>query len=182
MPLNPNGKKVYSGVIFEVYQWPQKLFDGTTATFEQVKRLDSVTIIAVHDGRIVVTREENPHTKPFLSLPCGFMEKDELPLASAKRELAEEAGLASSDWTLYTTFPIGDKIVWDEHIFIARDCHGVGAQHLDAGERIEVLSYTWEEFLDLPLREDFRLTHLALHLLRLQRDPARLAAFQKLLF
>lgn len=40
-------KKVFSGVISEVYQWPQKLFDGTTATFEMIKRPDTVKIVAV---------------------------------------------------------------------------------------------------------------------------------------
>lgn len=45
--LPKEAKKVFSGVISEVYQWPQKLFDGTTATFEMIKRPDTVKIVAI---------------------------------------------------------------------------------------------------------------------------------------
>lgn len=45
--LPKEAKKVFSGVISEVYQWPQELFDGTTATFEMIKRPDTVKIVAV---------------------------------------------------------------------------------------------------------------------------------------
>ena len=39
-PIPINAKKVFQGIIFDVYQWEQKLFDGTVATFEKLKRPD----------------------------------------------------------------------------------------------------------------------------------------------
>lgn len=38
--IPPNAQRVFSGKIFDVYQWPQPLFDGSIATFEVAKRLD----------------------------------------------------------------------------------------------------------------------------------------------
>ena len=45
-------KKVFQGEIFAVYQWPQEMFDGSFATFEMLRRADTVKILAV------VTEEE----------------------------------------------------------------------------------------------------------------------------
>lgn len=39
--------KVFEGRIYDVYQWPQKLFDGSTETFEMLSRADTVKIIAL---------------------------------------------------------------------------------------------------------------------------------------
>lgn len=39
--------KVFSGVIFDVYQWQQELFNGETATFEALRRPSTVVIIPV---------------------------------------------------------------------------------------------------------------------------------------
>lgn len=51
-------KLVFKGVRFDTYQWRQKQFDGSTATFEVVKRDDTVVIIPVIDGQIVVVNEQ----------------------------------------------------------------------------------------------------------------------------
>ena len=40
-------KKVFSGVIYDVYQWPQEMFDGSMQTFEMLGRPDTVKILAV---------------------------------------------------------------------------------------------------------------------------------------
>lgn len=39
--------KVFEGRIYDVYQWLQKLFDGSTETFEMLSRADTVKIIAL---------------------------------------------------------------------------------------------------------------------------------------
>lgn len=179
--IPPDAKKVFSGVLFDVYQWEQELFDGSKGTWERIKRSDSVTVIAVHEGRIVVSFEEHPAAEPFTSLPCGFIERGEEPLAAAKRELREETGLVSDEWEHYASWPVGSKISWDEHVFIARGCRKEGEQHLDAGERVRVESVDWDGFLRFIVRDDFRLSNLSLHLLRLQARGG-LDAFRKRLF
>ncbi len=39
--------KVFSGVIFDVYQWEQELFNGNVSTFEALRRPSTVIIIPV---------------------------------------------------------------------------------------------------------------------------------------
>ena len=54
--------KVFTGKLFDVYQWPQKLFNGKIATFEQIRRPDSVNVLPITgEGKIAlveVTFEE----------------------------------------------------------------------------------------------------------------------------
>ena len=55
--LPENAKLTFKGEIWKVYQWPQKMFDGTTATFEGLKhRKNGVKIIAIHQGKIIMTK------------------------------------------------------------------------------------------------------------------------------
>lgn len=144
-----NAKKVFSGVLFDVYQWPQKMFDGTTETFERLKRQDTAEIIAVKDGKIMLEEQEQPGKPLFLCLPGGRIEYDEEPLPGAKRELLEESGFGSNNWSLYSTVQPLHKIDWRIHVFIARDCVCERAIHLDNGERIQIRWVTFDELLDL---------------------------------
>jgi hypothetical protein len=53
--------KVFEGVIFDVYQWEQEMFDGSKATFEMVKRPYTVEVIPVMiDGTIAIAYEQQP--------------------------------------------------------------------------------------------------------------------------
>ena len=42
-----HAKKVFSGVMFDVYQWEQEMYDGSTATFEKLTRPDTAQVIPV---------------------------------------------------------------------------------------------------------------------------------------
>ena len=55
-----------------------------------------------HENRVSALRE--PARKHLLELPAGTRDPDEEPLATAKRELVEEAGLSGGDWRLAATF------------------------------------------------------------------------------
>ncbi len=144
-----NAKKVFSGVLFDVYQWPQKLFDGTTATFERLKRQDSAEIVAIKDRRIMLEEQEQPGKPFFFCLPGGRVEYGEDALEGARRELLEETGFVSNDWSEYSTVQPLHKIDWRIHVFLARDCVFQQEAHLDSGERITLHWVTLDELLDL---------------------------------
>ncbi|MFO0971471.1 MAG: hypothetical protein U0520_03950, partial [Candidatus Saccharimonadales bacterium] len=56
-----DAKKVFDGVIFDVFQWQQQMFDGTTETFEMLRRPDTVQVICIDEGKVLVLEEEQPH-------------------------------------------------------------------------------------------------------------------------
>jgi len=49
-----NAKLAFKGVIFEVWQWEQEMFDGTTEIFERIWRLPTVEIIATVGDKILI--------------------------------------------------------------------------------------------------------------------------------
>lgn len=155
MKIPPEAKRVFKGVIFDVYQWEQKMFDGSTATFERLKRPGTVEVIPVSGDKIVLAREQQPGTDEAYTFLGGRQEDGEEPLESAKRELLEESGLASDDWELFRTYePVG-KMDWTIYVYIARGCRKVADQHLDAGEKISLVEVGFEEFVEKTISSGF---------------------------
>lgn len=139
--------RVFKGIIFDVYQWEQRLFDGNTVTFEGLKRPDTVVVIAMDGDRVFYAKQEQPGKKPFVSLFGGRSEEGELPLDAAKRELQEETGLVSDEWREIRCFSAPGKIEWSVHYFVAKNCRRISEQHLDGGEKITVSQTSLDEFL-----------------------------------
>jgi ADP-ribose pyrophosphatase len=73
---------------------------------EIVRHPGAVAIVAVDAaGRVTLVRQlREPARKQLLELPAGTCEPDEEPLATARRELEEEAGLRGGDWRLAAAF------------------------------------------------------------------------------
>ncbi len=143
-----NAKKVFTGEIYDVYQWPQEMFDGTTATFEMLKRPDTIVIYAVTaDEEIIVLEEKQPNTGIYLTLPSGRVEDGEDILVAAKRELLEETGIEFAEIKLIGIEQPHPKIEHFVYIFAASSPSSVRAQNLDAGEQIQVKKLAFEEYL-----------------------------------
>lgn len=143
-----NAKKVFTGEIYDVYQWPQEMFDGTTATFEMLKRPDTIVIYAVTaDEEIIVLEEKQPNTGIYLTLPSGRVEDGEDILVAAKRELLEETGIEFAEIKLIGVEQPHPKIEHFVYIFAASSPSSVRAQNLDAGEQIQVKKLAFEEYL-----------------------------------
>jgi ADP-ribose pyrophosphatase len=174
-------KLVFQGKIFAVYQWEQKMFDGSYQTFEMLRRPMTVEVIATAGDMIYLTHQSQPNKADFYSLLGGRGEDDEDPLDAAKRELLEESGFASDDWELFKTYQPVHKIDWDIHTFIARDCRKVAEQKLDVGEQIEVKACSFTEFIEHILSEKYWGTELTLDILRL-KDAGELEEFKQKLF
>ncbi len=181
--LPDNAKRVFEGVIFDVYQWEQEMFDGSTQTFEAIKRCSTVGVIAVtKDKKIIMQKEEQPFVGKFTNLPAGQMDEGESPLETAKRELLEESGYESGDFSEFYRFPLTSKLVWESTLFIAKNCRKVTGQKLDVGEKIETYLVTFEEFLDEVENDSFRDYFFRQLLFRIRHTPGELEKFKKLLF
>jgi 8-oxo-dGTP pyrophosphatase MutT (NUDIX family) len=184
--LPQDAKLVFKGRIFDVYQWEQKMFDGTSATFERLKRPDTVVIIPTVGNKIVVLEEDQPYgagVKSYIDFPAGRADKEGAEiLDEAKRELVEETGYASEDWELLMSYEPHGKIIWTVYVYMARNCKKVADQKLDAGEKITARLTTFEEMLLLPDDPKFRSGKLNEELLRMRLDPLKKEEFRKLLF
>lgn len=172
MKIPENARKVFSGAVFDVYQWPERLFDGSFATFEMLKGADSVAVIAVSEsGEILYTDEEQPGRGPFLSIVAGGVENGEGPLSAAKRELLEEAGLESHDWELLEIWENHERLEWSFHLFVARGCVNAAVPDPGPGEKVSLRFADWDSFVSV-VRDDprFRIRELNAKFLRLTVD------------
>jgi ADP-ribose pyrophosphatase len=129
-----DAKLVFEGIIFKVFQWQQKQLDGSYSTFEGIKRPNTIQVIPTMGGKVLFGLEEQPMSKKAYSFFGGRQEEGESPLECAKRELLEETGLSSDDWTLWKSYTPSMKMEWDIHVFIAKDCRKVAEPRLEPGE------------------------------------------------
>jgi ADP-ribose pyrophosphatase len=138
-------KKVFEGAVFDVYQWPQRIFDGTTQTYEMLRPPDTAIGICIVNDRILVLQDEQPHRGLKQSFPGGrALDGEPIPEA-VKREVAEETGYSFKNWRLLYVRQPDVKIEWFVHVFLAWDVEDHGLPHIDAGERIKVEQKTFDE-------------------------------------
>lgn len=151
-----HAKRVFHGVLFDVYQWDQEMFDGSHQTFEALRRIPSTEVILVDGEQIIIAEQEQPGRPPYLSLFGGQMRDDEPtdPLEHAKKELLEETGFEAEEWTYLedTNFPM-HKLDWHNYIFVARSPRKVQEPQLDVGEKIKLRHVSFDEFLRLAASE-----------------------------
>lgn len=178
-PIPSTASCVYRGKLFDVYQWRQKLFDGTFATFEKLKRPDTAYVLPVTaSGRILLVQQEQPGSPKTIGLIGGRIEKDEQPDEAARRELEEEAGLRSLDLDLWDSYQFLPKLDWAIYTFVAREYESLPPRP-DRGEQIKILEVSFDELIRLAGTEQFGDVEVALRLLRLAADPRRLAAAEQ---
>ena len=144
-----HAKKVFSWVLFDVYQWEQELFDGTTKTFEKVTRTGGSCVVAEINGKLLISKESQPSRGDFVCLPGGMIERWEKVDDGVKRELLEETGLESDNWIFLCYHKPGIKLECERKIYLVRDCKKVAEPVLDAGEKITPELVEFEEFVDM---------------------------------
>ena len=140
-----DAEKVFSGEVFDVYHWPQERFDGSIATFEMLKRPDTVEFIAIRDDKLLLVEEEQPNKPLRLRFPGGRVDSGEDWSAAVQRECLEELGLRFHTWKLVLVDQPASKIEWFCATFIATDFQEETASNQDAGERIFIKPYSFEE-------------------------------------
>ncbi|MEA2450236.1 MAG: hypothetical protein QOG63_2168 [Thermoleophilaceae bacterium] len=136
-----DSKEVWSGKIATVRVDTVRYDDGEEAEREVVAHPGAVAVVA-HDGEHVYLVEqprEPVGEQALLELPAGKLDVDgEEPLATAKRELAEEIGKGARSWEHLTTC-YGSPGFSDEefHIFLATDLYDESAES-EENERIVI--------------------------------------------
>jgi ADP-ribose pyrophosphatase len=138
-------ESVYEGRIITVTNETYRYADGKTAEREIVRTSGAAAVVAVDDEHVWLVRQpREPVEDPdSLELPAGRIDDGEDPLATARRELAEEIGLTAERWTPLKAYrsSVGftDEVV---HLFLAEGLAEADGEH-DSGEdeRIEIVRW-----------------------------------------
>ncbi|WP_280420622.1 zeta toxin family protein [Nocardia carnea] len=132
---------VWSSPYNEVRRLELHTADGDVVSQDVITR--HATVLALPwdertDEVVLVRQYRAPLGRWIYQLPAGMLDKaGEDPLTGARRELAEEAGLAALEWSeILTAAPLPG--ISDEHhrIYLARNLYGI--PRLDAGESDEI--------------------------------------------
>jgi 8-oxo-dGTP pyrophosphatase MutT (NUDIX family) len=129
--------------------------DGSQGVYDRVVAPPAVTVLAVDRGRVAVTRQWiYTHSGAQWRLPAGRIDDgDASPEAAARREFAEETGLAASDWAALGTINGADSLSnHQDYAFMATGIGEPGQQRLEPGEAdLEVHWLGAERVLELVL-------------------------------
>ena len=101
--------------------------------YYQLEQRDYVEIVAWQNGKVFgLWRYKHGPRRVNLGLPAGYLESGEDALAAARRELHEEAGLASESWQLLGSYCIdGNRGQARAHICVAHNCRSIEARPSD---------------------------------------------------
>jgi ADP-ribose pyrophosphatase len=120
--------------------------DGRRTTRDVVEHPGAVAILAWDGERLAMVSQWRHATgQVLLEIPAGTLEPDEPPDETARRELAEEAGVAAATWVtgprFYTAPGFCDELM---HLFLATDLSSASAD----GDEDEELEVSWMTLAD----------------------------------
>jgi ADP-ribose pyrophosphatase len=108
--------------------------DRLVRGYLRLEMLDFVVVVAEAESGIIVLRSyKHGPAEVVTSLPAGYLEPEEDPSDTARRELLEETGHTSEQWEELGRFVVdGNRGAGTVHMFLARGARQVGAA--DAGD------------------------------------------------
>lgn len=141
--------------------------------FYVVRISDAAAIVAVTPEKNIILKKEYKYAcdEELIEIPAGMFEPEEHDgLIVAKRELLEETGYESDDWTYFgDTVESSSKLTNRMHIYLALDCCKVAEQKLDATEELSVLVVSMEKAVEMVMRNEIKCNSSAHGILRAAR-------------
>lgn len=98
----PKEKIVFKGKLLKVLVKKERLPHGFVATYEMIKHPGASLIVPfLNKNTVIMLRQLRPVIGQYIyELPAGTLDKNELPLACARREIVEETGYSGRKFTL----------------------------------------------------------------------------------
>jgi 8-oxo-dGTP pyrophosphatase MutT (NUDIX family) len=116
-------REVYRNPWMTVHEHNVVRPDGTRGIYGVVEPGDNAAIVALDDAARICLIEEYvyPLQRFERLIPSGRVDEGETPLAAARRELAEETGIAAREWAPLGAYYLSAGISpQTSHIFLAR--------------------------------------------------------------
>lgn len=145
--MNEEEKLIYRGRIVDLVLESTMLPNGCPMQLEVVRHPGGAAVVALDGlGRVCLLRQyRHAHRDWIWELPAGKLDPGELPLATAQRELVEEAGRRARRWSglgrTITSPGVSTEII---HLYLAEELENVAS----APEEHELFEVHW-----VPLKE-----------------------------
>ncbi|MGE0371755.1 MAG: NUDIX domain-containing protein [Gammaproteobacteria bacterium] len=120
--------KIFQGRIIEVEVETVELPNGSSLELEIVRHPGGAAVVALDERmQVCLLRQFRPALGAWLwEIPAGKIDDDEPPFETARRELAEEAGLAAGRWVELGSMVSSPGVFTERvHLYLARDLSAV---------------------------------------------------------
>ncbi len=148
--MNGDRQCVYRGRVVTLELETVALPNGSRLRMESVRHPGGAAVVARDgQGRVCMLRQYRPVLRDWVwELPAGKIEADEPALETARRELAEEAGVVAASWRGLGEI-VSSPGVFDEriHLFLAASLAEADAVNADEHEVFECHWLPFEELL-----------------------------------
>lgn len=142
-----SSRRIHDGRVIDLDVVQVELPNGVTAELELIRHSGGAAVVALDEkARVCLLRQYRHAAGQWLwELPAGKIDNREPPLETARRELADEAGITAADWTsLGELIPSPGVLCEVIHLWMARDLSET-EQSTDEDEVLEVHWMDWEE-------------------------------------
>lgn len=141
-------KKILEAHVFHYFQKKRKNGDGSKVfTFDVLECPNWVNVIATDsDDNYILVKQFRHGVADFgLEFPAGVIHRGEDPMLAGMRELQEETGMTSKEWTFLGEMNVNPAFMTNKcYFYYAKNCRKTHDQNLDPLEEIEVLTLSRE--------------------------------------
>ncbi len=168
-------KEIFKGHILGLRKDVVSLPNGKTAFREVVEHPGAVCVAALTQDKEIVLVKQYRYavSNLILELPAGKLEKDEIPLAAAKRELTEETGIIGEDFKslgyIYVSPGYSSEIIY---LYTCK-VEAKNEMNLDEDEFLEPVYLKFDLALKMVLDDEIHDAKTQICILKLARHLAK---------